>query len=360
MRAPHSTATPGLANSLALGESLSVTAASDADGAAWNLYIRHHPEATGCHAWEWRSIIARAFGHESIYLMARRGETVWGVLPLVQINSALFGRTLTSMPFLNYGGIVADDDAAADALLAEAARLGAQRRCAHVELRHAARRFSRLPCKQHKVTMLLRLGTVSWETLDRKVRNQIRKAQKSGLTIDVGGLELVRDFYAVFARNMRDLGTPVYARRFFEEVLRALPDRAHIHIVHLDGVPVAAALTYQTCGVLEVPWASSVRDYNSLCPNHHLYWHLLEFAIARSCEVFDFGRSTPGEGTFKFKEQWGAEPVPLHWEYPWLRDSTLPGVHTSNPRFALAIAAWKLLPVAVATAIGPRLVRGIP
>jgi FemAB-related protein (PEP-CTERM system-associated) len=207
--------------------------------------------------------------------------------------------------------------------------------------------------------MHLPLGENMWERLDKKVRNQIRKAQKSDLSAERGQSALIAEFYQVFARNMRDLGTPVYSRRLFEQVLETFPERAALHVVRLNRQPVAAGLTFRTGDTVEVPWASSIRDYNHLCPNHLLYWHIIESAVAAGCGLLDFGRSTPGEGTFKFKEQWGAQPVALHWEYPWLT-RTLPDNSPKNARFQAAIELWKRLPLTVATALGPRIVRGIP
>jgi serine/alanine adding enzyme len=336
-----------------------VAMGSEGDAVAWDAFVATRPEATGYHAWAWRHVFVRAFGHEPIYLIARQSGRVGGVLPLVFINSVVFGRTLTSLPFLNYGGVVAQSDAVAQRLIDKAAEIAQARRCRYVELRHVGRRFPQLPFRQHKVAMLLRLERGMWERLDRKVRNQIRKAQKSGLTVDRGGAELLADFYAVFARNMRDLGTPVYSPRLFEEVLEAFPDRARVHVVRLNGRPVAAGLTYRTAATVEVPWASSIRDYNHLCPNHLLYWSAIETATARGCEVLDFGRSTPGEGTFKFKEQWGAQPVALHWEYQLIEGTALPNVGPTNAKYRLAIEMWKRLPLPLATRLGPRIVRGI-
>jgi serine/alanine adding enzyme len=337
-----------------------VTVASEADAGAWNEFVSGSAHAAGYHEWPWRYVFQRAFGHEPVYLIARRGDQVAGVLPLVRIDSVVFGRTLTSLPFLNYGGVVADGAGVAQALLDAATDVAWTAGCRHIELRHVARQFPSLPCKQHKVAMRLRLGPGMWERLDRKVRNQIRKAQKSGLDVEHGGAELLTPFYAVFARNMRDLGTPVYACRFFEEVLRAFPDRTRVHIVRLGRVPVAGALAYRTRGTVEVPWASSVRDYNHLCPNHLLYWSLIEESAAHGDEIFDFGRSTPDEGTYRFKQQWGAEPVPLHWEYRLRPGRTLPDTSPANPRFRLAIEVWKRLPLPIATTLGPHIVRSIP
>lgn len=339
---------------------LRVSVATPRDEEAWEAFVNASGDAAGYHAWGWRRVFANAFGHEPVYLVARQGEQVAGVLPLVQIKSLLFGNSLTSLPFLNYGGVIARTVEAGAALVAAARDQARTRNCEHVELRHVARQFDDLPCKAHKVAMHLPLAAGMWEQLDRKVRNQIRKAEKSGLVVERGGEHLVADFYTVFARNMRDLGTPVYSRRLFEEVMRTFPERAQMHIVRLNGQPIAAGVTYRTPTMVQLPWASSIRDYNSLCANVLLYWDAIQFAQSTGAAVFDMGRSTPNEGTFKFKTQWGAEPVPLHWEYQLLKADHLPNVSPANPKFQFAIALWQKLPVAVTLRVGPMIVRAIP
>lgn len=339
---------------------LTVTAATPADRDDWQQYVSSAHDEAGYHDWGWRDVFKRAFDHDSIYLIARRDRVVTGVLPLVEIKSLLFGHTLTSLPFLNYGGVLADDVASGQALVAASRREAEARHCRHVELRHVTAQFPDLPCKQHKVSMRLPLAPGMWEGLDRKVRNQVRKAEKSGLTVDRGGAELVDDFYAVFARNMRDLGTPVYSRRLFEEVCGVFPDRTTIHVVRFEGKPVAAGLTYRTPRMTQLPWASSIRDYNTLSPNTLLYWDAIQLASDAGCAVFDMGRSTPNEGTFKFKQQWGAEPLPLHWEYQLKSEQALPNVSPANPKFQLAIALWQRLPLALTLRVGPMIVRAIP
>jgi FemAB-related protein (PEP-CTERM system-associated) len=343
---------------LHLGLDVSVAGAADCE--EWERFVNGRGDEAGYHAWGWQRVFENAFGHRCVYLLARRGDSVAGVLPLVQIKSRLFGNSLTSLPFLNYGGVMADSPETGAALVERARHEAASRRCDHVELRHVAVQFPHLPCKRHKVSMRVALAADLWERLDRKVRNQIRKAEKSGLVIERGGLSLVADFYKVFARNMRDLGTPVYSRRLFEEVIRAFPDRSQLHIVRLKGEPVAAGFTYRTSAMVQLPWASSIREFNPLCPNVLLYWDAMQYAHTSGAGLFDMGRSTPNEGTFKFKAQWGGEPVPLHWEYELLTEREMPNVSPANPKFQLAIALWQKLPLAVTTRVGPMIVRAIP
>ena len=350
----------------------------DVQGLEWDRYVRAHPAATRYHQWVWKRVFERAFGHETIYLVARRPSPearrdgpsgppdqpaqIVGVLPLVSFKSLLFGRFLVSLPFVNYGGILADDEAAATALLERARQEAASRRASHVELRHTRRMFPGLPAKQHKVAMTMPLPAdeeSAWKGFDNKLRNQIRKAQKSNLEPLVGGAEFLDDFYSVFARNMRDLGTPVYSKRLFVEVLAGVPE-ARAFSIRLNGAAVAAAITIGYRDAVENPWASSLREHRSLNPNMLLYWTMIRDAIVRKYRLFDFGRSTPGEGTYQFKKQWGAIDEPFFWEYVLSGSASPPDRSPASPKFRAAVAVWQRLPLALTKALGPAIVRNIP
>jgi FemAB-related protein (PEP-CTERM system-associated) len=335
----------------------------DPTEAEWNAFVERRPDATVYHLWGWRRVFTQAFGHRSVYLAARTADGIAGVLPLVLFNSWLFGRFAVSLPFVNYGGVVAETDEAAAGLVAEAETVGRDEHLSHLELRHLAARFPRLQAKRHKVAMRLPLPPAAdalWQTIDRKVRNQVRKSEKSGLTATIGGAELLPEFYAVFAKNMRDLGTPVYSRKFFSAILAEFPAAARVHVVRKGDLPLAGSITIQWRQGIEVPWASSLREHRDSSPNMLLYWTMLQHAIASGCTVFDFGRSTPNEGTFHFKRQWGAEPTPIAWEYSMLNGRPMPDQSPANPKFRAAIETWKRLPVPVATFLGPAIVRSIP
>jgi FemAB-related protein (PEP-CTERM system-associated) len=308
-------------------------------------------------------VIERAFGHKTQYLAASCSHAIVGVLPLVFFRSRVFGRFTVSMPFLNYGGVLANDHEIEQALLSRAVEETGRRGGSHLELRHTQQTFPDLAARRHKVAMNLRLeDTVErqWEQLDRKVRNQVRKGEKSGLTAEEGGLELLDAFYRVFAHNMRDLGTPVYGIRFFREVLTAFPESTQVFVVRSGDRPVAASLVHWHDRSIEVPWASAIREFNPLCANVFLYWQMLQFAVERGFHTFDFGRSTPNEGTFHFKRQWGAEPCELVWEYWTAPGKPLPDLNPANPKFDLAIRTWQRLPLPIATTLGPHIVRNIP
>jgi|CXWL01.1.fsa_nt_gi FemAB-related protein (PEP-CTERM system-associated) len=333
------------------------------DPETWNTYVSRSATATQYHRYEWLTIIERSFRHAVYPLAARDAGQVSGIFPLVHMRSRVFGNFVVSLPFVNYGGILADSEEIRTLLWNEAVRLASRWGATYLE----SREFEPNGCaeykKEHKVTMVLPLASTTeaqWAGFDPKLRNQIRKAERSGLTIRVGGSQDLVGFYDVFAHNMRDLGTPVYDRGFFTEIFRCLPRAAQIYSVCFKDTVIGACLTLTHGKTVEVPWASSLREYRGMCPNNLMYWAVIQAAIKLGLSSLDFGRSTVGEGTYKFKAQWGASPIPLCWNY-WLQNPEMvPDLTTKNRKYQLAIACWKRLPVWLTKQVGPRIVRSIP
>jgi FemAB-related protein (PEP-CTERM system-associated) len=314
----------------------------------------------------WLDVLARGLGHTP-YLLEAEGEggKVIGFLPLAYVRSLLFGRFLVSLPYLNYGGVLADDEATAVALIDRAVDLASRLGVRYLELRHSGQGVDHPDLNRRsvsKVHMRLALpATVGalWGGLAAKVRNQVRKGQKNGLTVVWGSEELLPEFYAVFSRNMRDLGTPVYGPALFVGSLQRFPGRAELCVVRAGGRAVAAALLLHGWGVTEVPSASSLRSDNQTNANMLMYWHLLERSVERGQSLFDFGRSTPESGTYSFKRQWGAVPEQAVWQYH-LRSGSVDDVRPDNAKYRRLSRAWSRLPVWLTRWIGPTVVRGIP
>jgi FemAB-related protein (PEP-CTERM system-associated) len=173
-------------------------------------------------------------------------------------------------------------------------------------------------------------------------------------------MEQIDNFYYVFSRNMRYLGTPVYDRSLFKTILATFPRETRICTVLKDEKPVAAGFLVSFKETVEMPWASSLREYNHLSPNMMLYWKVLSHAADNGFKKFDFGRSTPHEGTYQFKMQWGAQPVQLYWHY-WLSSGVaMPEINPKNPRYKYFIKLWQHLPLWLTNALGPKIVRNIP
>lgn len=344
-------------------EPLTIEEMDDTDSSQWDAYVNAHPQASLYHLYSWRKIITQSFGHPSFYLVARAANgTIHGVLPLLRLTSMLFGDFAVSIPFFNYGGPLADNSTISMQLMTHAVEVAKQHDLDHLEIR-ATHAINDWPARTDKVSMILALPD-SINALDdeigSKVRAQIKRAQQEKVEIVFGHLDLLDDFYNVFTINMRDLGTPVYSKQFFRNILTALPNQSHLIAVRLDGKPVAVAFLLGYQDMMEIPWASTLRSANPLNMNMLLYREVLGFCIEQGYRFFDFGRSTLGSGTFKFKRQWGAIPIQHYWHY-WLSNGgALPALKPDSPKFRLLVACWKKLPVMLTKFFGPHIVKNLP
>ncbi len=196
--------------------------------------------------------------------------------------------------------------------------------------------------------------------LGAKLRSQIRRADREQPQVVWGGAELLTEFYDVFAVAMRDLGTPVYSRRFFKVVHRALEGFLSLLVIRVGGKAQAAAVLARHGRRIEVPWAAASAAAKRGAINMRMYWELLAYSIRAGAEAFDFGRSTVDSGTYRFKAQWGAQPLQLHWHYWMPAGDQIPQLNQANPKYALAAACWRRMPLWCANLLGPRIVCKLP
>jgi FemAB-related protein (PEP-CTERM system-associated) len=312
----------------------------------------------------WLKILHAAMGHEPYAVEAVLGQQTFGFLPLAHVSSWLFGRFLVSLPYLNTNGVIATSADVQVQLIERAVTLAEELDARHLELRHETPvehpdLTGELTSKVHMRLDLPNTADELWKALDPKVRNQVRKGDKQGFSVEWDGFELLDEFYTVLSENMRDLGTPVFGKALFREILGTFPNDAELCVVRNGVTPIAAALLLHGWGVTEVPTAASLKAYNPTCANMMMYWRLLVRSIERGQTQFDFGRSTTEGATYKFKKQWGAKPHPAVWQYA-SKDGEQPGLRPDNPRFERAIRLWQKLPVALTRLVGPAIVRGIP
>lgn len=337
-----------------------VRLAENDDRLKWDDYVLSHPSGGPYHLFAWKQAVEKAYYHKGLYLIAEdEQESIQGVLPLILMKPPFLKAVLVSLPFCDYGGVLSDSTEAAERLTSRAIELATANR-AELDIRcrypqphlQDSTLFS---VSNHKSRMLLTLPEspeALWNIFKSKLRSQIRKPQKEGLTFRMGFSELIDSFYSVFSRNMKELGSPVHAKKWFHAVLDAFGDRAHIGMVYKEYSPIAAGIVLDCKDTVSIPWASTRREYNHLSPNMLLYWGFLEYACDNGFSNFDFGRSTPDEGTYRFKEQWGAKPELLHWYAMGGKDQEKAPSSNGNAR-KMAEKAWSRLPQLLADRLGP-------
>jgi FemAB-related protein (PEP-CTERM system-associated) len=331
-----------------------------ADAEAWDRFVRSHPEGTLFHLPQWKTAIERSFPHRTHYLLAERDGELAGVLPMARIKSLLFGDSLVSVPFAVYGGILARDHEAFDALEQAARGLAGRLGVGFLEMRNRAAAHEDWPRKDLYVTFRKELDPdpeANLKQIPRRQRAMVRRGIKAGLAVERD--ERTDRFYRMYAESVRNLGTPVFPRRFFETLREVFGEDCEVLTILNQGRPVASVMSFYFRDEVLPYYGGGTSEARAVAANDFMYWELMRRACLRGIRVFDYGRSKVDTGSYRFKKHWGFEPQPLHYECALVRASAIPEVNPLNPKYRLFIETWKRLPLGVANLIGPMIAKDL-
>jgi FemAB-related protein (PEP-CTERM system-associated) len=327
----------------------------------WDAFVLACPQATFFHRAAWQRVLQGVFRHPTYFLYAVTDGQVTGVLPLAHVKSMLFGNSLTSLPFVVYGGVAATDDASAAALEQEAERLAQQLGVQHLELKHVDRRHQDWPLQDIYVTFrkeILADEEANMLAIPRKQRAMVRKGIKNGLKSEIDAN--ADRFFALYADNVLRHGTPAMPKRYFEALMREFgADCEVLTVTGPDGKLLSSVMSFYFRDEVLPYYAGDDFAARDLAANDFKYWELMRKACARGLKTFDYGRSKQGTGPYAFKKNWGFEPKPLHYEYRLYKRDAVPQNNPSNAKYKLMIATWRRLPIGLANWLGPMVVRGL-
>ena len=328
---------------------------------AWDAFVLGCPQATFFHKSGWQRVIRENFGHETYFYFTELDGRVTGVLPLANVTSLLFGKSLVSLPFAVYGGVAANEEAAAVALAEEAQRLARRLKVAHLEFRNIECADNDWPVQDLYVTFRKALGDddeANMLAIPRKQRAMVRKGIKAGLT---SRIESDTDaFFALYADNVHRHGTPAFAKKYFQSLARTFEQDCDTLLVRdAQDTPLSGVLSFYFRDEVLPYYAGDAVAARTVAANDFKYWELMRHAAARGVRLFDFGRSKQGTGSFDFKKNWGFEPTPLHYQYCLYQRNSIPQNNPANKKFRLLIETWKKMPIQLANLIGPHIVRNL-
>lgn len=337
----------------------------DDDARAWDEFLQQTPGANFYQCYGWREVNRRQFGHDTRYLIARSAEDarIGGVLPLVMLRSRLFGNILCSMPFVNFGGPCTADAGAVRALLDSTRTLSRELGADYTELRLLAPADADLPTALHKVSMTIDLDADPdrlWNAFTTKHRTNIRRVYKNDIQVRHGRQDLLDEFYRLLSLSWKRLGTPIYRKDYFAEILAQFPDSTRIFVAYHHEEPIAAAFNGYYKDTVEGMWAGTSPEHHKLQPNYVLYWEMIKHACENGFRHFHLGRSSIDSHAEQFKKKWNAHAQQLYWQYILSGAREMPQLNVNNPKYRLAIELWQKLPLPVTQLLGPLLARSIP
>ena len=329
----------------------------------WDHFVASSPQATPFHSTAWMRALHKTFGYENRSFYSERRGKISGVLPLFLVSNWIVGRCLISTPFADYGGICAEDEESADALVTHAVEMGVAEKTDFVELRHrTGKSRPEFYVKDLHVSFTTDLATepeVQLKRLPRDTRYMIRKGEKAGLEFR-SGLEQLQEFYELFVLNWRRLGTPVFSRQWLETLVYEFGDSAILIMAHAGGRPVAGVLSFLFRNTVYPHYSGAAPDANALAANNLIYWELMKFAISQGISRFDFGRSKKNTGAYQFKAAWNMQIDPLEYQVCMVRRRSPPNFTPANPKFAVAAKLWSRVPLKATRWLGPHVVRWFP
>lgn len=332
-----------------------------ATAAQWDAFVVGCPEATFFHRSGWQNIVRNVFRHDTYFLFAQVDGCIEGVLPLGHVRSWLFGNSLVGLPFAVYGGVVATNARAADALELEAQKIAKKLGVAHLECRNVNPRHAHWPAQDLYVTFrkeILPSEEANMLAIPRKQRAMVRKGIKNGLVSELDGN--AERFFALYADNVHRHGTPAMPKRYFKALLEEFGSDCEIlTVVAPDGRPLSSVLSFYFRDEVLPYYAGDDESARELAANDFKYWELMRRSCARGLKVFDYGRSKQGTGSYAFKKNWGFEPKPLHYEFCLYARETIPQNNPTNAKYRFLIAAWRRMPIGMANWLGPFVVRGL-
>jgi FemAB-related protein (PEP-CTERM system-associated) len=339
-----------------LGESISLT--DKVDPITWDAFVRHHADGSSFHMMAWQRLISDAFGHQQFHIVANNSAgNVAGLLPLFLVRSRLFGRLLVSSPLAAYGGILSDSEAVTRAIFQRAADIAKNLKVQFLELRNFRNAIpsDSLLRKDLYVTFRTELKEdpeLNMLAIPRKTRAEVREGIRNQLEFKTDAIG-PSEFFDLYSRSVRELGTPVFPRRLFVKGLEYFAPDCKIFSVHWKNKVVSAVWTLFYKDEVVPYFGGSVREYNRLAVNNFMYWMLMKYGCEHGYKVFDFGRSKKGTGSFDFKKRWGMTMTELPYQYALVQRQTMPDTSPLNPKFSTGVEIWRRLPLPVTRWIGP-------
>lgn len=280
-------------------------------------------------------------------------EGEWlAILPMTRVTRPFAGNALISNPFAVSASMLCAEGVDQSSIL----ELFTQQTSGfdYIELRDVQMRLPETwQTHQHFVNFEKTLTDdhdENWLAIPNRQRAVIRKADKCDLTFEFHH-DLER-FLRVYAISLRNLGTPIYHRRFFEQLITRFESQLKIATVSKDGCDLTTVLCFQFRDRLMPYYGGGIPDARYFHAYPWMYWQLMKYGVDHSMPTFDFGRSPTSSGPYAFKKNLGFKPRPL--TYATLAINGVPPDLTGQSSMAKhLIKIWQHLPVQVSRWVGP-------
>lgn len=329
----------------------------------WDSYVSTNEYSTPQQLAAWKTIFENVYKSKSHFLMVEEHGKVMGVLPLLQIKSLIAGNYVTSMP----GGLLANDDDAANLLLERAKQIVETHHAKYLILRDGRRKweFSDLLTDEEHLNLIVLIQPDLEEiksSMKKRTRHLVNRSLDNGLNAS-HEWNLLDDFYPVYSLAMRQIGTPTLGRFFFENIASFIPQNIHLITISHQGEILGGGYIAPLKDSIHCLWSGLLRENYDLLISHFLYWEVIKFAHQHGYENVNLGRCRKDSGLFVFKEGFGGRVQPLYQQVYLNGINELPPVGAEmedDLKYRVFTTAWRLMPHKITEILGPKIRKIMP
>jgi Acetyltransferase (GNAT) domain len=326
----------------------------------WDSRLAGYASASFFHSSAWAAVLRDTYGFTPAYFLAKGADGSESLLPIMEVDSWLTGRRGVSLPFTDECTPLCSNSAHFPTLFGQVLDYAKTRDWGYLEFRGGKHLLPKadpsISFYGHRLD--LNEGETSlFSKLEGSTRQAIRKAERSGLTLEFSrSLDSVQTFYGLFCKTRKRLGTPPQSYRYLRNIHRHVlePDKGWVVIARLGQVPVAGAVFFHFGKTAIFKFGASDDRFQHLRANNFVMWEAIKHLSHKGFETLDFGRtSLAAEGLRRFKLGWGTTERKIDYVKFDLKKSTF--VTSKDYSSGSHTRLFQILPVPLSRLIGATL-----
>lgn len=293
----------------------------------WDDFVAAHPLGTLYHTSSWQKVIKTAFSLKPFYLILEDDkQSIKAGMPLFEING-ITGKKLECIPNAQVCDPLVSNQADYDKLMQFILSYLQENhlKCAEIKLssffpeKNNGHSTSLDEYSTYLLDITRPLTEIEAGLHKSCIRRRIKKAEKNGIELVVGGsLNDMKIFYKLYVKMRKSIGLLPQPLNFFSALWQHLANDDNLEILHAkyQNEIISSLLLTKYRNTVVYEYGASASDAAQLSPSTFLLWEAIKRSISQGYEKFDFGRTSKDQQSLAlFKKRWGTKQENLTYIY---------------------------------------------
>jgi len=270
---------------------------------------------------EWATVLKEGLGSEVVSYVLRKDGKIILALPGIILNFKILKMFYSNIPYGEFVGEMEYFHQFVELLEAHlreegihCIRIGKEYQTQFPELKGYQKELA----YTHLLDVSQMTEDILWKNYKKRVRRDVRKAEKSGITIhEPAHLQEIDSLFNLYLQTMkRNEAYNVWTKQTLYAIYHRLVQKGggKILLAKLQDEIIAGIILIFSPETTYYFFAASDQKYLSLCPNDLLVHRGISLTIQDERKFFDFMTSQEEDvALMNFKEKWGAEKHPFYF-----------------------------------------------